>query len=160
MIGNYQYTAGARWTRGRRGVASAETVEQPVEFASPPEFQGEAGLWTPEHFFVASVAACFVTTFLAIAELSKFTAVSLKVSATGTLAKGDGGFQFTRVTVKPVLEIEREADRERALRLLEKAEHSCLVTRSLRSEMDLEPTVVVHVSASVAEGEAQQRAGT
>jgi|SRR5579875_1502094 len=148
MISNYQYTGGARWTSDRRGVATAEGVGQTMEFASPPEFQGEAGLWTPEHFLVVSVAACFVTTFLAIAEISKFRAHTLQVSAEGTVEKGDGGFQFTKIVVRPVLEIEREADRERALRLLEKAERSCLVTRSLHSEVILEPTVIARASVA------------
>jgi peroxiredoxin-like protein len=137
------YTSTARWTRGRSGVAEAESVEQPIDFSAPVEFQGHAGKWTPEHFVAAAVAGCFVTTFIAIAEMSKFEVLSLEVKAEGLLEKIDHGFQFTRVTIRPELAIARESDRERALRLIEKAERSCLVARSLRGEVTVEPKVWV-----------------
>jgi peroxiredoxin-like protein len=138
-----EYTSTARWTKGRRGIAKAESVEQPIAFSSPVEFQGQSGMWTPEHFLVAAVAGCFVTTFIAIAEASKFEVVSLEASAAGVLEKVERGFQFTRVVIRPVLTIAQDSDRERALRLIEKTERACLVARSLRSEVTVEPIVLV-----------------
>jgi len=141
----HQYTTAARWTARRNGMVKAETGEQQITFSAPPEFQGQEGFWTPEHFLMAAVAGCFVTTFVAIAEASKFEMASLEVFATGVLEKGEGGLQFTRVTIHPSLTIARESDRERALRLIEKTERSCLVARSLRSQVIVEPTVQVEV---------------
>ena len=138
-----EYKSTARWTKGRSGVVDAESVEQPIAFSAPVEFQGQSGMWTPEHFLVAAVAGCFVTTFIAIAELSKLEVVSLEASAAGVLEKVERGFQFTRVGIRPVLVIARDSDRERALRVLEKAERACLVARSLHSEVTVEPTVLV-----------------
>ena len=149
MNTTYQYASTASWTSGRAGIVKAETVDLPILFSAPPEFHGQSGLWTPEYFLIAAVAGCFVTTFIAIAELSKFDVVSLEVSAAGLLEKGEGGFQFTRVTIRPALTIARDSDRERALRLIEKAERSCLVSRSLRSEVVVEPTVLIQASVSV-----------
>jgi len=150
MNTGYQYTSQATWTSGRAGTVKAESADLPILFSAPPEFHGQPGLWTPEHFLIAAVAGCFVTTFIAIAELSKFEFVSLEASAVGLLEKGEGGFQFSRVTIRPVLTIANDSDRERALRLLEKAERSCLVSRSLRSEVLLEPTISVQSLAPVA----------
>jgi peroxiredoxin-like protein len=142
---SHEYKSAVRWTAGRNGVATAESVEQRITFSAPPEFHGEAGRWTPEHFLMAAAAGCFVTTFVAVAEASKFEMRSLEASATGVLEKGEGGFQFTRVTIRATLAIAREADRERATKLLEKAERACLVSRSLRSQVSLEATVNVQV---------------
>lgn len=138
-----EYISTARWTKGRNGIAAADSVEQTIDFSAPVEFQGRSGKWTPEHSLMAAVAGCFVTTFAAIAEFSKFDLASLDVSATGTLEKVEHGFRFTKIVLRPVLVITREEDRERALRLIEKAERSCLVSRSLRSEVTLEPSVEV-----------------
>ena len=143
MNTSYRFATNAVWTEGRHGVVRGEAGRPQLEFSAPPEFQGQAGFWTPEHFFLAAVATCFITTFRAIAEFSKFDVEALEVGVEGTVEKGEGGFHFTRVVVRPLLTVHLEADRERALRLLEKAEHSCLVSRSLRSEIVLEPTVVV-----------------
>jgi peroxiredoxin-like protein len=143
MNTSYRFAANAAWTEGRHGVVSGDPRTVKLEFSAPPEFQGHAGFWTPEHFFLAAVATCFITTFRAIAEFSKFDVEALEVGVEGTVERGEGGFHFTRVVVRPLLTLHLEADRERALRLLEKAERSCLVSRSLRSEIVLEPTVVV-----------------
>jgi len=52
----------------------------------------------------------------------------------GVARKQDHGYSLTRVFVRPRLTVAKEGDRERGLRLLEKAEQSCLVSRSLRSK--------------------------
>lgn len=114
-----------------------------MNFSAPPEFQGDAGVWTPEHFFTSAVATCFITTFQAIAAFSKFNAQALEVSVDGQVEKVEGGYRFTRVTVRPVLTIQSEADRERGMRLLEKSEKACLVSRSLNSEIILDPRIVL-----------------
>lgn len=143
MDTSYHYTSTAHWTAGRTGIVDAESIERPILFSAPAESHGEPGLWTPEHFLVAAVAGCFIATFSAIAEMSKFEFVTLEVSAEGLLEKSESGLQFTRVTIRPALTIARDSDRERALRLIEKAERSCLVARSLRSEIVVESTVLV-----------------
>jgi len=96
------------------------------------------------------VAGCFVTTFIAIAEMSKFEVVSLEASAVGALGKVEHGLQFTRVVIRPVLTIARDSDRERALRLIEKTERACLVARSLSSQITVQPTVLVQSPAVAA----------
>ena len=136
------FVSSARWTNGRNGVATGHDVQPPINFSAPPEFQGEAGVWTPEHFFTTAIATCFVNTFQAIAMFSKFSAIALNVSVEGKVEKGDGGYRFTRITLHPVLTVPSEADRERGMRLLEKAEKACLVSRSLNSEMILEPKIL------------------
>jgi len=148
MNTNYEYTTVAKWTTGRGGIMKAESIEQPIQFSSPPEFLGQAGLWTPEHFLVAAVAGCFVSTFAAMAEMSKLEFLTFEVSATGSLEKIEGGLRFNRVVIHPKLVVIRDSDRERALRLLEKAERSCLIARSLRGEIALEPVVLVQAPVS------------
>jgi peroxiredoxin-like protein len=148
MNTSFNFVSSARWTGGKNGFATGHGIEPSIPFSAPPEFQGEAGKWTPEHFFTSAVASCFINTFQAIATFSKFAAHALEVSVDGQVEKGEGGFRFTRVTVRPILTILKEEDRERGVRLMEKAEKACLVSRSLQSEIVLEPQVVLaHSSA-------------
>lgn len=120
MNSGYDYQSAARWVAGRRGLVEGKDIAQSLDFSAPPEFHGEPDLWTPEHLLVSAVATCFVTTFLAIAELSKLEPRSLEVAAEGKVEKTEGHFQFTRIILRPVLTINHESDRERAHRLLEK----------------------------------------
>ena len=98
------YEVRAKCTKLRSGVVASDAVPRPIRFSAPPEFQGESGVWTPEHFFVASVVACYVSTFSGISDASKFDFVSLEVDAEGTLEKSQDGWKFTEVKLRPAAE--------------------------------------------------------
>lgn len=120
---------------------------QALEIAPPPEFQGDPGLWTPEHLYVASVNACFVVTFLAIAELSNLDFVSFASRAEGKLDKLEGsGLQITEVVLRPKLMVHYARDLERAARLMQKAERNCLISNSIKTIVKLEPEIKPEVS--------------
>jgi peroxiredoxin-like protein len=137
------YETEVEWTGERRTTVRA--MGTPVlDVSSPPEFQGQEGMWTPETLFVASVGTCFVLTFLAIAQLSRLPIADLRVSARGRLEKVEGaGYQMTEILIQPVLRVRSESDRERAERLLEKAERNCFISNSIRATVRLEPEVIV-----------------
>jgi len=120
----------------------------PLFVASPPEFGGPKDMWSPEHLFVASVAACLMTTFRSIAEMSGLEVVSYSDSASGDLVRGeDGLYKMTEITLRPRVSIADPAKADRALRLLEKAEKVCLISRSIESEVHLEPVVDIAAAA-------------
>lgn len=143
MENQYVYRVSASSTTLRSGRASVEEIEPSIAFSAPPEFQGDPGHWTPEHFFLAAVAGCFISTFSGIANASRFEFLSLELEAEGTIEKDEGGWRFARINLRPRLKIVWEKDRERANRLLDKAEKTCLVTRSLTSRIVLQPEVLV-----------------
>jgi peroxiredoxin-like protein len=145
MEAAYQYTTLAQWTTGRNGILAAEGIEHSIPFSTPPEFHGQAGKWTPEHMIVASVATCYVATFVAIAGISKLEVLNVEASVTGILEKPEGYLRFTRFVIAPTITLARESDRERALRLVEKAEKGCLIARSLNGQTTVEPMILVAV---------------
>lgn len=53
--------------------------------ASPAQFDGPGGRWSPETLLVGAVADCFVLTFRAIARASKLSWLSLDCDVMGTL---------------------------------------------------------------------------
>lgn len=144
----YYYEADVEWTGQRSGQLRSRSLLS-IDIAAPPEFQGEDGKWTPEHLFVSSVVACYMTTFAAIAELSKLEYFSFRCSAIGKLEKLEGtGYQISSITLKPRLVIPETTDRDRALRILQKAEKNCLISNSIKSEVILEPTILAFSVAS------------
>ena len=63
------------------------------------------------------------------------------VDCRGETGKPDGKLRFTEIVLKPTLTIIQNEDRERANRLLEKAEQECLIKRSLKCPVVMEPLV-------------------
>ena len=151
MPGAHEYEVIGQWGGGRGGTLESHSLNHVLEFSAPPEFQGRVGFWTPEHFLVGAVVSCFISTFSAIAEMSKLEVVSLRVGAKGVLEKAEGGgYRFAEVTLYPELTIAQESDVERAQRLLEKAERGCLVARSLASKVSAVPLISVAQPATAA----------
>ena len=147
---NYTYATDLEWTGERRGQMTSPGLPK-LEVAAPPEFNGHEGIWTPEHLFVGAISSCFMTTFLAIADLSKLEFVAFAASAEGRLEKVEGiGLQITEVLLRPRLVLRRPEDRDRALRILEKAERNCLISNSATSRVRLEPDIFVEDGADVA----------
>jgi peroxiredoxin-like protein len=143
MESHHEYRIKAFGAGGRNGVVQAEGVLSSISFSAPPEFLGEPGRWTPEHFLVAAVTSCFVSTFSGMAEKSRFEFLSLHLDAEGVLSNEDGIWRFTEIKLRPVVTIPKEEDRDRAIRLLEKAEKSCLIARSLQCKVALFPAVKI-----------------
>ena len=135
----YFYDTEVKWTGGRKGDLRSSNLST-IPVAAPPEFKGPKGVWTPEHLYVASVNACFVTTFLALAELSNLRFACFVCPATGKLEKEEGrGYRITEIVLQPRLIVSEARDVERAGRILEKAERNCLISNSINTVVTIEP---------------------
>ncbi len=149
MDPKYTYRSHARWTVHRRGIVDGENIPGVIVFSTPPEFGGEPNLWTPEHFFLAAIASCYVATFRGVAEASKLEFEGVQVTVEGIIEKKDGRLRFTRVVLRPEATIYRAEDQDRTLKVLEKSERVCLVARSLSSEIVMEPKILVETPVTI-----------
>ncbi len=141
MEATHIYRITASSTMNRSGLVIAPGIEPSIAFSAPPEFQGRAGVWTPEHFFVAAVASCYVSTFSGMSLASKFEFDSLDLAVEGILGKDEAGWRFTQVVLRPTLRVGRPEDADRGNRLLQKAEKNCLIGRSIACPTVLEAVI-------------------
>lgn len=140
------YNVDIQWVEDRKGEMSSPELPTTIDVATPPQFpKGIEGVWSPEHFFTAAVNSCFMTTFLAVAENSKLPFSTFECHAEGKLEKVEGKYLMSEILLKPRLVILSEEDRAKALRILERAEAACLISNSIKSEVRLQPTIVVEI---------------
>ena len=148
MLEAYDYDVQMRWVSGRSGRAAAEGLSH-LSISAPPEFSGERGLWTPEHLLVAATASCLMTTFLAIAELSKLHVIAYESTARGHLEKmPQEGYRFTEIVITPQIEVAEE-DRGKVAKVLAKAEKNCFISNSLRTKVRVEAQFLVGAAPQV-----------
>ncbi|MGB8705910.1 MAG: OsmC family protein [Gillisia sp.] len=145
---SHYYNVDTKWEDSRKGIMCSPELNKKngvcIEVATPPEFpKGIEGIWTPEHFFVASVSGCLMTTFLAIAENSALDFTSFSCKATGKLEMVEGKLMMSEILLKPTVVITDEANRNKTMRILEKAEKACLISRSVKSKISMEITLLV-----------------
>lgn len=138
----FHYEVKTRWTEQRRGLLAAEG-KPTLEVASPPEFKGHPGIWTPEDLLVAAVNACTMTTFLAFAARQGIQPVGYECDASGTLEMVEGKFRFTRVVLHPRIVVARHEDVSKAQTAFHDAEAACLVANSLLTKVEGEPEILV-----------------
>lgn len=120
----------------------------PIESAPPIEFGGPGDRWSPEALLIASIADCFILTFRAVARASRLEWEHLECDAEGTLERVDRVTRFTAYRVVARLTLPAGGDAERAKKLLEKAEHGCMITSSLNGAITLETEVVTGTTAA------------
>lgn len=136
----YTYRTAVKWTDQKKGVITCDGKPQ-IQVATPPEFKGHEGIWSPEDLYVAAANICLMTTFLAFAERAGLAFTAFQSEAEGRLELVEGKFQITTITLRPHLTLAAGSDHGKAKELIEKAETNCLISNSMKTRMVLEPTI-------------------
>lgn len=144
----HYYSVDINWENNRRSILCSPELNKKngicIEVATPPEFpKGIEGIWSPEHLFVAAISGCLMTTFLAIAENSKLEFTSFSCQAKGKLENVEGKLMMSEVILNPTVIIQNELHKDKATRILKKAEDACLISNSIRSKITMEALIVV-----------------
>ena len=137
----YEFPVGIHWLHDRLTRASA-AGKPDFEVATPPEFKhGIPGVWSPEDLLVASAAACYAVTLLAVAERRAVPLRGLDVAARGRVGqRSEGPFGFTAIQLE--VELVTDAGFEDEARLAgEAAERGCLIAASLDFPIELDLNV-------------------
>jgi organic hydroperoxide reductase OsmC/OhrA len=114
-------------------------AKSPLEAATPPEFRGgTAGMWTPEHLLIASVASCYSLTLDTLAERRNVPMEQVEVEAVGHVtrrAEGRVGFVVIELRVELTVNAGTEHEAEEVAR---DAHRICLVGHALEVPVELE----------------------
>ena len=133
----------------RHTYLSADDVPT-LESAAPPEFGGPGGRWSPETLLVAAVGDCFAITFQGIARTADLSWAFLQCETSGTLDRHEGVAQFIVFQIRARLGVPAGTSRDLTNRVLEKAEHRCLIANSLKAPVRLHATIEYLEPAQVA----------
>ena len=130
----FVYINSIKWEGEKKGMVFSDNKPS-FEVATPPEFKGHPGIWSPEDLLVASVNACIMTTFLYYAEKHKLEFISYKSDAEGILENVENKFMFSEIKIKPLIVIKQDSDINRTKNLIELSEKNCLISNSIRSQV-------------------------
>ncbi len=136
----YTYRTSLKWTERKMGLLYSPGKPE-LQVATPPEFKGHEGIWSPEDLFVASVNVCVMSTFLAFAERAGLAFASYESDAEGRVELVAGKLQVTSVILTPRVTVQSREEVDRAKELLTKAESNCLISNSVKSHITMNPTV-------------------
>jgi organic hydroperoxide reductase OsmC/OhrA len=151
MVETHDYQVEITSTGLKTGRLTAAADDLPaLDVASPPEFDGPEGVWSPEHMFVASLAACLMTTFRAVAAASRVEILEYEDRVTGRLVQGpDRLYRIERVAFRPRIVLADAGQVDKARRLLAKAERACLISRSVNCQIVLDASILTAQSQNL-----------
>ncbi len=142
------YHTTVRWEGGHWGHLAMGNGPE-MKFSAPPDAHGHAGVFTPEDAFVAAANTCVMMMFIWAAERFKLKLVSYECRTEGTkLIELDRTEIFTRLLFRPKIRIAaggeaRDAVEVRTRKALQAAQKYSLVANSVKSDVVVEPEVVI-----------------
>lgn len=137
------YKNSVKWQEKKRGLLSSLDKSN-IEVATPPEFRGHSGIWTPEDLFVAAVNSCIMTTFLHYAEKEGLKFLSYESEAEGVLERVNTQFTFSHITVRSKITVASGDQEQKTRELMKLSENGCLISNSIKSSVK----VILEISAS------------
>jgi organic hydroperoxide reductase OsmC/OhrA len=142
------YHTTVRWTGEHRGHLAMGNGPE-MEFSAPPDAQGHADVFTPEDAFVAAANTCVMLMFIWAAERFKFKLLCYECRTEGTkLVELDRTEVFSRLHFRPRIRVAAGGEsppvvEARVRRALAAAQKYSLVANSVKSEIVIEPEIVV-----------------
>lgn len=146
-----EHTAALSWKREEKDFAYASYSRDHtwtfdggvvVKASAAPAYVGNKDLIDPEEAFVASLAACHMLTFLALAARQRYVVDDYQDSAIGHMKKNaEGKLAMTRIVLQPKVsfsEVAKPSDEE--LRKLHHLAHeNCFLANSVHASIEVVP---------------------
>ena len=109
-------------------------LQLPVAYEGPEGEKGEI-VFTPEHFFIAGISGCFLTTFSVVSSNSNFKYNSLSINAKGFVGTSTGEKMMEKIEQNITLKIPSSEREHKAERVLQITEDRCPLAKSVKTKI-------------------------
>lgn len=138
----------ADWPGLRNDVGTIETKNLQTKVSIPPEMDGPGVGTNPDEMLLGAAATCYIITLAAMMERSHLHKVSLTMDSEGIVDVTNGVITYQKIIHRPKIVLNSDAsikDLSLAQRLAEKAESSCMISRALKCnvEIDLQADILI-----------------
>ena len=138
----------AKWPGLRNDVGTIDAGNLKTEVSIPPEMDGPGIGTNPDEMLLGAAATCYIITLAAMMERSNLGKEALTMESVGIVDVTNGVITYKKIIHKPLILLKANAmerDKSLALRLAEKAETSCMISRAIQGnvQVELEATIKV-----------------
>lgn len=136
----------AEWPGGRNNVGAIDAGNLKTKISIPPEMDGPGEGTNPDEMLLGAAATCYVITLAAMIERMNLPLKEMAHEAEGIVDVTNGVFTYKKIIHKPTVVLEKSAtekDHRKLRALVEKAEQSCMISRAIKGnvELELRPTL-------------------
>lgn len=134
----HSFHLSASWPGLRNDVGTIETANLHTKISIPPEMDGPGVGTNPDEMLLGAAATCYIITLAAMLERSKLSKKSLTMTSEGIVDISNGIITYKKIIHRPHLILQTAKDLEIAQRLARKAESSCMISRALKGNVEIE----------------------
>ncbi|CAM3145354.1 SACOL1771 family peroxiredoxin [Filibacter tadaridae] len=136
----------ASWPGLRNDVGTIAVGNLKTEVSVPVELSGPGVGANPEDMIIGAASTCYIITLAAMMDRSKLEKEDLTMDSIGVVDVTNGITTFKKIIHKPHIVLKSDAtekDEALALKLADKAEVSCMVTRALKGNVSVEVEAII-----------------
>ena len=115
----------------------------PFDLSSDPAFRGNPQLMNPEQLLVLAAVSCQLLSFLAVAARARIDVVHYEDDGEGQMPDDDKPVRITAIVLRPKIRVAAGPTEARVRHLVEVAHRECYIANSLRTEIRIEPTIII-----------------
>lgn len=141
----------ADWPGGRNSEGFIDAGNLKTKISIPPEMDGPGVGTNPDEMLLGAAATCYIITLAAMIERAKLPLKEMALESEGIVDVTNGVFTYKKIIHRPTVALElnaTEVEMKKLHQLVEKAEKSCMISRAIQGnvELELEATVLPHNS--------------
>lgn len=139
----------ANWPGQKNDIGTIESGNLQTKISIPAEMGGPGVGTNPDEMLLGAAATCFIITLAAMMERSKLPKENLTLESEAIVNVTNGVFTYQKIIHRPTIILTREAkekDIKFAIRLAKKAEESCMITRAIKGNVEVEVEETVQLA--------------
>ncbi|WP_243298344.1 OsmC family protein [Bacillus litorisediminis] len=129
------------WPGLRNDVGDLEAKNLKTKISIPQEMDGPEVGTNPDEMLLGAAATCYIITLAAMMERSSLEKKELYMESEGIVVVTNGVFTYKKIIHRPTIILKENAsenDRKLALKLAKKAESSCMISRAIKGNVEIE----------------------
>lgn len=130
----------AEWSGGRNSEGYIETGNLKSKVSIPPEMDGPGIGTNPDEMLLGAAATCYMITLAAMIERTETPVSKLSLESEGLVDVTNGVITYKKIIHKPTVILQKNEAESRTVieRLVQKAEKSCMISRAIQGNIELE----------------------
>jgi peroxiredoxin-like protein len=139
----------ANWPGLRNDVGDIEAGNLRTKVSIPPEMDGPGVGTNPDEMLLGAAATCYIITLAAMMERSGLEKESLTMESDGIVDVTKGIITYKKIIHRPHIILKANAsekDQSLAEKLAKKAETSCMISRAIQGNVEIELYPAVEIT--------------
>lgn len=135
------FNAHIDWVGGRNSIGDLQAGALNEKISIPKTMDGPGVGTNPDEMLLGAASTCYSITLAAMLERNDILLEHLKVDAKGVVDVTKGTFTYEKITYHVAMKLTKESDEVKAIKLAKRAESSCMISRAIQGNIELETII-------------------